>query len=114
MSDFFEKDEVTKGYDPALASRMVRYMKPYLGLVVASMVALAVSTGTELLMPVLVQRTVDEAIVVSYARADRDAAASSELEPLAVSDADPAIGDWVYLKERRLSGLSRAERDDLA
>lgn len=114
MSDFFEKDEVTKGYDPALAGRMVRYMKPYLGLVVASMVALAVSTGTELLMPVLVQRTVDEAIVVSYVRADRDAAASSELEPLAISDADPAIGHWVYLKERRLSGLSRAERDDLS
>ncbi|MBN1242518.1 MAG: ABC transporter ATP-binding protein [Spirochaetales bacterium] len=113
MSDFFEKDEVTKVYDPALAARMVRYMKPYFGLVAASLLALAVSTGTELLMPVLVQRTVDEAIVVSYVRAARDMAASPELAALELTGEDPAIGEWIYLRERRLSGLSRTERDAL-
>ncbi len=49
-----------RGYDPATVRRILNYMKPYWLLVGLSMLFILLSTGGQLLLPVIIQRTVDE------------------------------------------------------
>ncbi|MDR0720732.1 MAG: ABC transporter ATP-binding protein, partial [Treponema sp.] len=66
MADFFETEEVVKDYDSRIFGRIVSYLKPYRGLVVLTLAALAISTVGELFVPLLQQRVIDKAIVVKF------------------------------------------------
>lgn len=113
MADFFETDEVTKGYDSRIAGRIIRYLKPYRLLAAAALLALAVGTAGELYLPVLVRRTVDEALMVSWFAVDARAAGLSEGKALAIGPSDPVVAGRVYLKASRLGAVSGAERRSL-
>ena len=83
MADFFETDEVVKEYDHRIASRILSYLKPYKVLIVVTGLALIFSTLGELLVPILQQKIIDEAILVHFYTVNLDAAtdlASSALE----------------------------------
>jgi ATP-binding cassette subfamily B protein len=62
MSDYFETEEVVKGYDSTIVRRILSYVKPYKAITVIMLAALAFSTIGELINPVLQQRLIDGAI----------------------------------------------------
>jgi len=65
MSDsYFDTDDITKEYDGFLVKRILSYLKPYKHLVFITLAALVVSTLGELVVPVLLQRIIDDGIMV--------------------------------------------------
>jgi ATP-binding cassette, subfamily B, multidrug efflux pump len=59
-------DEVMgKIYDARLFKKLIRYLKPYLGLVVLSFAILMIATTVELILPLITKTAVDEYIVSS-------------------------------------------------
>ncbi|MCL2210836.1 MAG: ABC transporter ATP-binding protein/permease [Treponema sp.] len=65
MADsYFDTDDITKEYDSRLVRRILAYLKPYKGLVILTLAALVISTLGELVIPVLLQRIIDDAIMV--------------------------------------------------
>ncbi|MDR2743252.1 MAG: ABC transporter ATP-binding protein/permease [Treponema sp.] len=63
MSEYFETEEVVKGYDGRIVRRILSYIKPYKPLIVIVLFTLAFSTLGELLVPVIQQRVIDEAVL---------------------------------------------------
>jgi len=113
MADFFETDEVTKGYDSRIAGRILRYLRPYRLLAAAALLALAAGTAGELYLPVLVRRTVDDALMVSWFAVDARAASLPEGRALAIGAGDPVVAGRAYLKASRLGALSGEDRRSL-
>ncbi|MDR0374275.1 MAG: ABC transporter ATP-binding protein/permease [Treponema sp.] len=66
MSDYFEIDDITKSYDGAIFTRLLSYLKPYRLLTAVVILALLASTVGELLIPVLQQRVIDNAILARF------------------------------------------------
>lgn len=59
-------DEVMgKIYDARLFKKLIRYLKPYLGLVILSFAILMIATTVELILPLITKTAVDEYIVSS-------------------------------------------------
>ncbi|MDR3355982.1 MAG: ABC transporter ATP-binding protein/permease [Spirochaetaceae bacterium] len=79
MSDYFDEEEVVKDYDSVIAKRILSYIKPYRRLALLTFLALAVSTAGELLLPVLEQRIIDDAVVARYLAFDTARAAGQDL-----------------------------------
>ncbi|MDR2398442.1 MAG: ABC transporter ATP-binding protein/permease [Spirochaetaceae bacterium] len=117
MSDYFETEDVVKGYDQHIVARILSYVKPYRLLALGTVLALGLSTLGELAIPVIQQRVIDEAILVRFfvVRLDRVAEAAEALPPhtrtaLARAEADPRslrIGAQCFVprgKDRSLMG----------
>jgi len=66
MADFFETDEVVKGYDGKIVTRILSYVKPYKLLIALTALALLLSTAGELFVPLIQQKVIDDAIMVRY------------------------------------------------
>ncbi|MDR0557408.1 MAG: ABC transporter ATP-binding protein/permease [Treponema sp.] len=66
MSEYFETDDITKSYDSAIFTRLLSYLKPYRLLTALAIAALLSSTVGELLIPVLQQRVIDNAILARF------------------------------------------------
>jgi len=60
---YFDTDVVTKEYDGRIIRRLLAYLKPYKRLVAVTLAALVISTLGELVIPVLLQRIIDDAIL---------------------------------------------------
>jgi len=60
---YFETDDITKEYDSRITRRIFSYLKPYQHLIIITLIALVISTFFELVMPVLLQRIIDDAIL---------------------------------------------------
>jgi|GEM_PF-2707126 len=114
MADFFETDDVTKGYDSTIASRILSYMKPHKAIAIAALLALIVSTAGELLSPVLIRKAIDDALMKSWYSVSATLEGSREAEALEISESDPRIGDRIYLRSSRFSALSAKDRESLA
>ncbi|MBL8965993.1 MAG: ABC transporter ATP-binding protein, partial [Spirochaetaceae bacterium] len=113
MADFFDSDVITKGYDARITRRIVGYLKPYRLLAAIALLALAVGTAGELYLPVLVRRTVDDALMVSWFAVDEAAVRNGAGKALRAGPADPVLAGKVYLKAARLGALGAAERKAL-
>ncbi len=55
-------------------ARLWQYIRPYRLILLFSLLALILATGTELMMPVIVQRTVDHAVIPYFTRVDNSTA----------------------------------------
>ena len=66
MSDYFEPEDILKGYDADIMKRLLLYLKPYLLVFVYSLLALALATVGELFVPILLQRATDNHILPYY------------------------------------------------
>jgi len=66
MADFFDVEDVVKNYDRHIAGRMISYLKPYKSMVALTLLALVLSTAGELILPVLIQKAIDEVILARY------------------------------------------------
>ncbi|MCP5453214.1 MAG: ABC transporter ATP-binding protein [Spirochaetaceae bacterium] len=113
MPDFFETDDIVKSYDGAIVRRIFAYVKPYKGLLAAATLTLALSTIGELVTPVLVQRSVDEALVVSWASLDAEAASDPRLRGIDLPADAPRAAGRLYLRSGKLASLSSGDRDGL-
>ena len=61
---YFDTDDITKEYDSRIVRRILKYLKPYKLMAAIILVALIISTLGELFIPVLLQRIIDEGILV--------------------------------------------------
>lgn len=113
MPDFFETDDIVKSYDGAIVRRIFAYVKPYKGLLAAATLTLALSTIGELVTPVLVQRSIDEALVVSWVSLDTELASGPRLRGVDVPSDAPRSGGRLYLRSGELASLSSRVREDL-
>ncbi|MDR2784321.1 MAG: ABC transporter ATP-binding protein, partial [Treponema sp.] len=66
MPEYFENEEVVKDYDSAIVRRILSCIKPYKLLSFLIVITLGASTIGELLVPVLLQRVIDEAVLARY------------------------------------------------
>ncbi len=66
MSDFFDSDEIVKSYDSAIIKRILSYTKKHKGLLAVIVLCLLFSTITDLAMPIIAQKIIDNVLVVSY------------------------------------------------
>jgi len=113
MPDFFETDEIVKSYDGTIVKRIFSYVKPYKALLALSALTLALSTVGELVLPVLVQRTVDEALVVSWASMDPAAVTDPRLRGLDIDDTAPRVEGRLFIREGSITSLALRDKTSL-
>ena len=61
---YFDTDDITKEYDRRIVRRILSYLKPYKSLVFITLAALVISTLGELVIPLMLQRIIDDGILV--------------------------------------------------
>lgn len=123
MAEYFEVEEIVKGYDRRIVSRILSYLRPYRALAAIAAAALALSTIGELLLPVLTQRVLDDAILAKYLAIDLEALEKNEpdLSPQAKAALERIIGDGgvlrlgtkMYLRRRSSLRLNTAGEEAL-
>jgi ATP-binding cassette, subfamily B, multidrug efflux pump len=104
VAEYFETEEITKGYDSKVARRIMGYMRPYRLKAFLALAALALSTLGEIFLPVLSQRIVDRALMPSFRRVRADSGLDG-----AKTGGATRIGDWAYLRAGALKSLSAKE-----
>lgn len=114
MSDFFETDDVTKGYDPAISRRILSYIKPYRLITILTFLTLAISTAGELLSPVVIRRAIDSALLKSWYGFPIESEQAVGEAGMEFLPDDPRIGGMVYVRVSRVAGLDGARRKELA
>jgi ATP-binding cassette subfamily B protein len=112
MPDFFDSDDIVKGFDADIVKRIFHYVKPYRRLLVASIIALTLSTLGELLLPVLVQRTVDDSLVVAWSAIAEAHIEDPRLDDLQLRSAPRADGA-VFVRRTALGSLAAELRSAL-
>ncbi len=113
MSDFFENDDITKSYDSTIVARIFAYVRPYKALLAMAVLTLGLSTAGELVLPVLVQKTVDEALVVSWVAIETAALDDQRFSGVEWTDKDPVIAGRLYLRGSKIAVLSRLDEIEL-
>ncbi|GHV76624.1 lipid A ABC transporter permease/ATP-binding protein [Spirochaetia bacterium] len=102
MADYFETDEVVKGYDGALVRRIMGYIKPYRMLCFVMIVALALSTLGELAIPIKMQRLIDDEILARYIRVP---------DLLRTTKRSIAVGTDLFIPQDRDRGITAGVPD---
>ncbi len=108
-----QSEAVVKGYDPAIMRKLLGFIKPYARIVVVAIAGMLLATGAELLQPVVLQKTIDNHIVVDYSRvraADLPASVARELK---LTPAGAAIDGYRYFPTARLASVTAVERKQL-
>jgi ATP-binding cassette subfamily B protein len=121
LQDFIETEDVVREYDSKIIRRIFRYIKRYKGLVCITLLALLVSTLGELVVPILEQRLIDDAIMPAFLRVDKaniensnlEAASKTELERMIKHSLTIEIGDYFFVPEKREIGLTAKEKKKL-
>ncbi|TFG58786.1 MAG: hypothetical protein E4H36_15015, partial [Spirochaetales bacterium] len=109
-----DNEDIVKGYDPLIMRRLVGFLKPYIVPVVFAVIALLVATAGELFVPVLLQRSVDDYLVVSWFRVSEKDMAVPDLHVLSGKKKPVLAGGYRYFHEKELASLTRVQKDRLA
>jgi ATP-binding cassette subfamily B protein len=113
MSDFFETDDITKGYDSKISRRILSYVKPHTFLWVISLIALIFSTAGELLGPVILRKAIDSALMKSWYSVSAELPAMVETKSFRFGEDDTRIDDRIYIRTYKMSSLSAADKKEL-
>jgi ATP-binding cassette subfamily B multidrug efflux pump len=113
MSSYFESEEILKSYDAALMRRLLRYLRPYLGIFLLSIAALLLGTAGELALPIIIQRTVDSYILPYHRALSLQGLPPAQRAKLGKLDSALDIGGVQYLPASRLGALSGREKQVL-
>ncbi len=108
-----EQEKIISGYDPALVGRLFRYLKPYRLVATVGVIALAVATLAELLLPVILQNTIDHHLVNTYSRVSADKTSLPELRGAHITESDVRIGSYYYIPDFRLKLVTGIQKDKL-
>jgi len=113
MSDYFDQEDIVKGYDADIMKRLLGYLKPYLPVFVLSLFALALATVGELYVPILLQRATDNHIL-PYQRGLRfDEIPPDVLEKLQPVSEQQRVGELYFLPASQLVHLSAQQKQEL-
>ncbi len=105
-----ENERIVTGYNPVVVRRLLAYLKPYRVAVILALFALAFSTAAELLLPVVLQRSVDRHLVATARRSPVDRLEEHEqLAQIAARDG-VRIGEFIYLLEVDLNDIAQLEQ----
>jgi hypothetical protein len=119
MADYFETEEVVKGYDGALVRRILGYIKPYRLLCVIMIIALALSTLGELAIPIKMQRLIDDAILARYLliRQHEELSLSPEalnaLDILRTAKRRITVGENLFIPQDQDRSITAAAEEEL-
>jgi ATP-binding cassette, subfamily B, multidrug efflux pump len=113
MPDFFETDDIVKDYDAAIVARIFGYVRPYKALLVWAVLALILSTFGELVLPVLVQRTIDDSLVVSWSALAPGAPDDARLAGVLEDEDVRKAGGSLFVRRTSLSSLADPVLDTL-
>ncbi len=91
-----------KYYNPHIMGRLLGYLKPYKPATVAAILGLIGATVCELLLPVVIQQTVDRYIVAEYVEVD--AATATELADRDIPTR--RVGETTYVLESAVSTVT--------
>lgn len=105
-------ETIIKGYDPVIMRRMLRYTRPYWMLVVGAVASLAIGTVADLLLPVLIQRSVDEQLIAHYTQVPEHVIDRREFSALNLDDA-VVMGEATYVPDHRMVAVSGVARNRL-
>jgi len=113
MSGGFETEVILKSYDSALMRRMLRYLRPYLGVFLLSAAALLLGTAGELALPVIMRRAIDAYILPQYRALDLQRTPAALRARLGRLDPALILEGIQYLPASALGALSSREKQDL-
>lgn len=107
-----EDEKVISGYDPIIMRRLLGYAKPYWVLVVGALFSLVIATAGDLLLPVIIQRAVDDHLVARYTRIPAEFLNREELDAVDLTDA-VALESATYVQDDELVALAGVVRSRL-
>jgi ATP-binding cassette subfamily B protein len=126
LADFFESEDVVKGYDSVLTRRIIGYITPYRLLCAVMIAALALSTLGELILPILQQRLIDDSILarsilvrlegnpaITVKEDGLSAGAAKSLALLKNSKRSIAIGKNLFIPQDRNRSITAAAEEEL-
>jgi len=95
-----KQEEIVKSYDPAIMKRLLGFTKPYKFHVVIAVISLFFATAAELMMPVIMQKTIDEKILVSYARLENTKDNRNIIETIDRKKTVIELPEYVYFTDK--------------
>jgi len=99
------EEHIVTGYRPDLVKRIWSFAKPHSRFLAFALFSLIIATVAEVLVPVIIQRTIDRQILVYQIRVpERSSPIIPEHYIVAATD------DWVYFREEDLDKLGRTRR----
>lgn len=104
-----EQEQIVKSYDPVIMRRLLGHLKPYRFAAAAAVIALFAATAGELLLPIVLQRTLDNVIFASFRSISPDAVPDDD----AVRERLREIRGVLYIPETALDRLHGADRTAL-
>ncbi len=110
MPDFFETDEIVKGFDSLILKRIFSYVKPYKKLMAIAAISLLFATATELLLPLIIKNVMDEALVASWIAVKEEAEPLLAKDGLSISADAPRMSGNIYIRESSLKGIPEASK----
>ncbi|MDX9800527.1 MAG: ABC transporter ATP-binding protein [Spirochaetia bacterium] len=112
-----DDEKIIRGLDGKITKRLFRYVKPYRGWFILAVAGLILATVGELITPVLLQRSIDRHILVSWSAFRENLL--SETEPkikqiLEKSDSPPVnIGERIFVPSDALGIITGREKEEL-
>jgi ATP-binding cassette, subfamily B, multidrug efflux pump len=100
ISQSRKQDEIVKSYDPVIMKRLLQFTKPYKLQVIIAVVALFFATAAELMMPVIMQKTIDEKILVTYSRVEKTEANKNIIEKIDKKKTVVELSGYVYFTDK--------------
>ena len=95
-----KQDEIVKSYDPVIMKRLLTFTKPYRFQVIIAVIALFFATAAELIMPVIMQKTIDEKILVSYSRIEKIEENKELIEKVDKKKTVVELSGYVYFTDK--------------
>jgi ATP-binding cassette subfamily B protein len=126
LTDYFESEDVVKGYDGVLVRRILSYIKPYRLLCALMIAALAFSTLGELILPIIQQRLIDDSILarsilvrlegngaITVEEKELSPGAEKSLALLRNTKRSIAIGNNLFVPRDRNRNITAAAEEEL-
>jgi len=105
MIQHHQDEKVISGYNPRVIRRLVAFAAPYKWYLLLAFVALVVGTVGEMLIPVVIQRTLDHEILDYRVRVH-----PAEIDRFPRAREITAVGEWRYIREEQLDQISHDDR----
>jgi len=97
-----KQEEIIKSYDSAIMKRLLTFTKPYKIQVIIAVIALFFATAAELMMPVIMQKTIDGKIIVTYSRIENTEANEEIAGKIDKKKTVVELADYIYFTDKSL------------
>ncbi len=108
-----QEEKIIKGYDPEIVRKLLPFLKPYKVWIIIAVIALLLTTIGELLMPVILQKTIDNHILISYY--ETDIQSKDRLIDLGIKfdNSEIIINNDIYITNSQFLSISETKRNEL-